>query len=45
MSNGKGDRNRPKSINYKTWCENYERIFMRPSDREGKTDKYDKNKK
>ena len=25
--NGKGDKRRPKSINYKTWEKNYENIF------------------
>lgn len=25
--NGKGDKRRPKSINYKTWEKNYEKIF------------------
>lgn len=25
--NGKGDKRRPKSIDYKTWAKNYENIF------------------
>lgn len=25
--NGKGDKRRPKSVTYKTWEKNYERIF------------------
>lgn len=25
--NGKGSKPRPKSIDYKTWCKNYEKIF------------------
>jgi len=27
--NGKGDTNRPKSVSYKQWSENYEKIFRR----------------
>jgi len=27
--NGKGDKRRPKSVNYKTWEKNYERIFRK----------------
>ncbi len=27
--NGKGDSNRPKSISYKKWIENYEKIFRK----------------
>lgn len=27
--NGKGDRNRPRSIDYKTWQKNYENIFKK----------------
>lgn len=26
-SNGKGDKKRPITVDYKTWAENYERIF------------------
>jgi hypothetical protein len=25
--NGKGDKRRPKSVDYKTWEKNYDRIF------------------
>tara|TARA_X000001382_G_C3118389_1_gene162329 strand:+ start:736 stop:840 length:105 start_codon:yes stop_codon:yes gene_type:complete len=28
-NNGKGDINRPKSISYKKWIENYEKIFRK----------------
>ena len=28
-NNGKGDRNRPKSVSYKQWSENYEKIFRK----------------
>lgn len=38
--NGKGDRRRPKSIDYKTWEKNYERIF-----RKNKNDTTDKKSK
>ena len=27
--NGKGDKQRPKSVSNKTWAENYERIFRK----------------
>jgi len=27
--NGKGDKPRPKTIDSKTWCENYDRIFKK----------------
>ena len=27
--NGKGDRNRPKSVSYKKWSEHYEKIFRK----------------
>jgi len=27
--NGKGDKRRPKTIDYKTWEKNYERIFRK----------------
>lgn len=30
MSNGKGDINRPKTVDRKTWEKNYERIFKKP---------------
>ena len=30
--NGKGDKRRPKSVNYKTWEKNYERIFRKKKD-------------
>lgn len=26
-NNGKGDRQRPKSVNYKTWSKNWDNIF------------------
>lgn len=26
-TNGKGDKNRPKSVSYKIWSKNYEKIF------------------
>ena len=29
MSNGKGDKTRPKSVDYKTWGKNYDRIFRK----------------
>jgi len=29
MTNGKGDKPRPKSVDYKTWCVNYEKIFKK----------------
>ncbi len=32
MSNGKGDKRRPKSVDYKTWEKNYERIFRKKKD-------------
>lgn len=27
--NGKGDKRRPKSVDYRTWEKNYERIFRK----------------
>ena len=27
--NGKGDANRPKSVSYKQWSENYDKIFRK----------------
>ena len=27
--NGKGDKRRPKSVDYNTWSKNYERIFRK----------------
>ena len=27
MSNGKGSKRRPKSVDYKTWEKNYDKIF------------------
>jgi hypothetical protein len=35
--NGKGDKPRPKSVDYKTWSKNYERIFRKTKN--GKTSK------
>jgi hypothetical protein len=32
MSNGKGDKRRPRGVNYKTWEKNYERIFRKKKD-------------
>ena len=29
--NGKGDKRRPKSVDYKTWSENYDKIFRKKS--------------
>ncbi len=37
MSNGKGDRNRQKSISYKEWSKRYEAIFKK--DKKAKDDK------
>lgn len=28
-NNGKGDQNRPKSVSYKKWSENYDKIFRK----------------
>lgn len=30
--NGKGDKRRPKNVDYKTWEKNYERIFRKQKD-------------
>jgi len=38
--NGKGDKRRPKSVDYNTWSKNYERIFRKKSN--GKTNKKSK---
>ena len=38
--NGKGSRQRPKSVDQKTWDKNYEKIF-----RKSKTTKHDKVRK
>ena len=27
--NGKGDKSRPKSVDYKTWAKNYDKIFRK----------------
>tara|TARA_B100002019_G_scaffold293521_1_gene321892 strand:+ start:6635 stop:6760 length:126 start_codon:yes stop_codon:yes gene_type:complete len=40
MSNGKGDVNRPKTVDNKTWEKNYERIFKKSKP---KSDKKKKN--
>lgn len=37
MSNGKGSKPRPKSVDQKTWDKNYERIFR--TNKEPKSDK------
>jgi hypothetical protein len=29
--NGKGDKRRPKSVDYNTWVKNYEKIFGKKS--------------
>lgn len=29
MTNGKGDKPRPKGVDYITWCNNYNRIFKK----------------
>jgi hypothetical protein len=42
MSNGKGSKRRPKSVDYKTWEKNYNRIFR--SKDEHKSDKIRKSK-
>ena len=39
--NGKGDRNRPKTVDYKTWQKNYESIFGK--DKEVKQDERKKD--
>jgi len=36
--NGKGDKPRPKSVDYKTWSKNYESIFRKKKNN-GKTNK------
>lgn len=36
--NGKGDKPRPKSVDYKTWGENYDKIF-RKKNKNGKINK------
>lgn len=50
--NGKGDKRRPKSINYKTWEKNYENIFgkkeknsSRPVDKPIKHDRIQESKR
>ena len=30
--NGKGDKRRPKNVDYKTWEKNYKRIFRKQKD-------------
>lgn len=37
--NGKGDKRRPKSVEYKIWEKNYERIFRKKTDHEKTTKK------
>ena len=34
MSNGKGSKPRPKSVDQKTWDKNYERIFRKKKESE-----------
>jgi hypothetical protein len=29
MNNGKGDKPRPKGVDYNTWSKNYDRIFKK----------------
>jgi hypothetical protein len=36
MTNGKGDKSRPKSVDYKTWEKNYERIFRKKTNEKTK---------
>lgn len=50
--NGKGDKRRPKSIDYKTWEKNYENIFgkkekksSRPVDKPIKHDRIQESKR
>ncbi len=31
--NGKGDTNRPKSVSYKQWSENYDKIFRKKKEK------------
>jgi hypothetical protein len=38
--NGKGDKRRPKSVDYKTWEKNYEQIFKKKQDHEKNNKKY-----
>jgi uncharacterized membrane protein len=33
MSNGKGDKPRPKTVNYKTWEKNWNKIFRKNNDK------------
>lgn len=37
--NGKGDRCRPKSVDYNTWIKNYNRIFKKEINNDEKTKK------
>lgn len=39
--NGKGSKPRPKSVDYKTWGQNYEKIFGKKNE---KSDKISKSK-
>jgi hypothetical protein len=41
MSSGKGDVNRPKSITYKQWSDNYEKIFKKETTEEEEKEKED----
>jgi hypothetical protein len=34
--NGKGDKPRPKSVDYNTWSKNYDRIFRKKPDKKPK---------
>jgi hypothetical protein len=40
--NGKGDKRRPKSVDYNTWSKNYENIFGK---KEKKKNKYARRKR
>jgi|TARA_B100001094_G_C18016963_1_gene713113 hypothetical protein len=39
MSSGKGDVNRPKSITYEQWSDNYEKIFRKETNKEEEAEK------
>lgn len=52
MSNGKGDKTRPKTVSYKTWEKNWEKIFgkkeknsSRPVDKPIKHDRIGESKR
>lgn len=37
--NGKGDKPRPKSVDYKTWSKNFEAIFGKRKNKKGQHEK------